>query len=59
MTNRSRQDIERELSEARGELTRTWPTETTSFSMRDAPSAEAREALQRVVRLQNELDALD
>jgi hypothetical protein len=50
--------IEQELSEARGWLARTWPTEEPEFNMEKAPSAEAREALQRVLQLQNELDSL-
>lgn len=56
---RERPDVERELSAARGELTRAWPTEKPSFAMNKAPSKAAREALQRVIRLQNELDSLD
>jgi hypothetical protein len=53
--------IEQELSEARGDLARTWamdPTEPPKFDMEQAPFAEAREALQRVLQLQNELDSL-
>jgi hypothetical protein len=58
MTQRTRATVERELSEARGELARTWPSEEPHFDMERAPSAEAREALQRVIQLQNELDSL-
>ena len=58
MTNRTRTTIEQELSEARGWLTRAWPTEEPEFNIEKAPSAEAREALQRVLQLQSELDSL-
>ncbi|MBM3138758.1 MAG: hypothetical protein FJZ92_00760 [Chloroflexi bacterium] len=55
---RSRAAVEADLSEARGELVRTWPTEQPSFSLNHAPSGAARAALQRVIRLQSELDAI-
>jgi hypothetical protein len=58
MTQRTRATVEQELSEARGELARTWPTEEPHFDMEKAPSAGAREALQRVIQLQNELESL-
>jgi len=56
--SRTRHIVERELAVARAELTRTWPTEQPTFAMNKAPSKAAREALQRVIRLQNELDSL-
>jgi hypothetical protein len=50
MTNRPRDAIERELAEARGDLSRLQ-------SRSDSSSADARAALQRVLALQDELDA--
>ena len=58
MSPRQREQVERELAEARAELTRSWPTDSPGFSMRNAPSTQAREALQRVIRLQDELDSI-
>lgn len=59
MAERTRHEVEAELAEARAELLRTWPSERPSFRLDKAPSREAKEALQRVMRLQNELDATD
>ena len=56
---RDRAVVEAELSEARGELARMWPTDKPNLSLNDAPSPDARAALQRVIRLQSELDALE
>jgi hypothetical protein len=58
VANRTRATVEQELSEARGWLSRAWPTEEPQFNMEQAPTPEAREALQRVLQLQNELDSL-
>ena len=57
MPPRNRHEIESELAEARADLLRLWPEERPTFRLKDAPSAEAKAALQRVMRLQNELDA--
>lgn len=57
--SRTRHAVERELANARGDLVREWPNEEPSFRLNKAPSKAARDALQRVIRLQNELDSLD
>ena len=57
--SRTRHQVEAELSEARADLLRHWPSERPTFKLDDAPSPEAKAALQRVMRLQNELDATD
>ena len=54
MTNRSRNVVQQELAEARGDLSRL---QTTGAS-NDPPSADARAALERVIALQKELDGL-
>lgn len=56
---RTRHEVEAELAEARADLLRAWPAERPTFRLKDAPSAEAKAALQRVMRLQNELDSTD
>ncbi len=58
MADRPRHEVERDLTDARAELVRLWPSDQPRMAMKDAPSRQAREALQRVIRLQNELDAL-
>ncbi len=59
MADRTRHQVEAELSEARADLLRLWPSEHPTFRLDDAPTPEAKAALQRVMRLQNELDATD
>ncbi|MCK9486981.1 MAG: hypothetical protein M0R73_09860 [Dehalococcoidia bacterium] len=59
MSKRTRHEVEAELSEARADLLRHWPSERPTFKLDDAPNADAKAALQRVMRLQNELDATD
>jgi hypothetical protein len=58
MPERVRAEVERELMAARAALARLWPSELPTMAFNRAPSAEAREALQLLIRLQNELDSL-
>ncbi len=52
MTNRTRDVVERELAEARGDLARLQ-------ARTDNTSADARAALQRVIALQDELEQFE
>ena len=52
MANRSRESIEQELAEARGDLSRLQARDASA----EAESADTRAALQRVIALQEELD---
>ena len=54
MTNRSRNVVQQELAEARGDLSRLQATGASN----DPPSADSRAALERVIALQKELDGL-
>lgn len=56
--SRARHEVEGELATARADLVREWPNEEPGFQMNKAPSTAARDALQHVIRLQNELDSL-
>jgi hypothetical protein len=55
---RTRAEVEAELTRTRAELLRVWPNEKPGFALKDAPSKQARETLQRLLRLQDELDSL-
>jgi hypothetical protein len=57
-SSRDRATIEAELSEARGDLARVWPGAQASYSLNDAPSPEARAALERLIHAQRELDEI-